>query len=95
MTNKTPIRLIAKAATILMAISAAALFWVRDLRLLLVLIPSAGIYYLYKKNNTDQKEKLEDFATKSSLMFLVIPIGILLSSCIFVIGWIIYNNISG
>ncbi|BHH83060.1 hypothetical protein LA52FAK_13490 [Desulforhopalus sp. 52FAK] len=93
MTSKTTIRLIAKIATILMAISAAALFWVRDLRFLLVLIPSTGIYYWYKKNYTDQKEELEDFATKSSLLFLVIPIGILLSGCIFVIGWIIYSNI--
>ena len=69
------------------------MFWLHEFWLLILFVPALIIRKMYKPETAEEKERLEDLNTKSTLFFLTLPIGMILFLCLVFIVWIVVKNI--
>lgn len=88
-------KIVVKSASVILAFSGAAFFWLHEIWFLALAIPPIIILKKYKPTTVEEKAQLEDLSTKSTILFLTLPIGILLLMCLVFIGWVVRTNIGG
>lgn len=87
-------KIVLNTATIVMAFSGAAMFWLHEPWFLILMAPALIILRKYKSETAEEKECLEELETKSMLFFLTLPICIILFLCLLFIAWVVVQNIT-
>lgn len=74
-------------ANFIATVAAGLIFFTRDLRLLLLLIPASIYSYKFRPKDKEEKEKLSDFSNKVFVGSIIIPIGVFVC---FLVFWLAY-----